>query len=246
MSQSKNSQNNDFNNPKMVSYAELSQDLLMEKMTDDSTSPEELEKIMAFLAEKDLEAKQERVDIEDRLKEQEHSTQLGKGLTNVHNAMDDMSKVVSVYAKNNEERMSKWDLVHEDYKTTVLEMLDLYRQRLNLIYSVRVNIKDTADKLIPNMELDPTKDPWDEMKRTNKEVEDTEVAFRKEIEKISDFRKAFHEMPEYKEISAKLEAVQERINGYQAEYKAITDAEDKDQEYVVDAMNKLEEAGKIL
>ena len=63
------------------------------------------------------------------------------------------------------------------------------------------------------------------MDRSNKEVEATEAAFRKEMEKVSDFTKAFHEMPEYKEITAKLAAVQERIDGYQAEYKAITDAE---------------------
>ena len=35
-------------------------------------------------------------------------------------------------------------------------------------------------------------------------MEDTEAAFKKEMEKVSDFTKAFHEMPEYKEITAKL------------------------------------------
>ena len=246
MSQNTESENNNLNNQKIASYAELSQDQLMAKLTDDSTSPEELEKIMAFLAEKDSEAQQERSDIEARLKEQEGGPHLGEGLTGVHNAMGDMSKVVGIYAKNSGERMAKWDLVHTDYKTAVLEMLDLYRQRLNLIYSVRVGLKDTADKLIPNMELDPTKDPWEEMERSNKEVEDTEAAFRKEMDKVSDFTKAFHEMPEYKEITAKLGVVQERIGEYQAEYKAITDAEDKDQEKAINAMKKVDEAGKNL
>lgn len=240
------SQNNDFNNQKLSSYADLTQGQLMAKLTDDSTSPEELEKIMAFLAEKDSEAQQERAEMEARLKDQEGGPQLGEGLTGLHNAMGDMSKVVGVYAKNSGERMAKWDLVHTDYKTAVLEMLDLFRQRLNLVYSVRVGLKDTANKLIPNMELDPTKDPWEEMDRSNKEVEDTEAAFRKEMEKVSDFTKAFHEMPEYKEITAKLEAVQERIDGYQAEYKAITDAEDKDKEKAINAMKKVDEAGKNL
>lgn len=244
MSQNNDLQNND--NQKLSSYADLTQGQLMAKLTDDSTSPEELEKIMAFLAEKDSEAQQERVEMEARLKDQEGGPQLGEGLTGLHNAMGDMSKVVGVYAKNSGERMAKWDLVHSDYKTAVLEMLELFRQRLNLVYSVRVGLKDTANKLIPNMELDPTKDPWEEMDRSNKEVEDTEVAFRKEMEKVSDFTKAFHEMPEYKEITAKLEAVQERIDGYQAEYKAITNAEDKDQEKAINAMKKVDEAGKNL
>ena len=97
--------------------------------------------------------------------------------------------------------MTKWDLVHTNYKTAVLEMLDLFRQRLNLVYYVRVGLKDTSNKLIPNMELDPTKDPWEEIDRPKKEVEDTEAAFRKEMEKVSDFTKAFHEMSEYKEIT---------------------------------------------
>ena len=52
----------------MASYAEMSQDQLMAKMTDDSTSPEELEEIMAFLAAKDSEAQQERAEMEARLK----------------------------------------------------------------------------------------------------------------------------------------------------------------------------------
>lgn len=244
MSQNNDLQNND--NQKLSSYADLTQGQLMAKLTDDSTSPEELEKIMAFLAEKDSEAQQERVEMEARLKDQEGGPQLGEELTGLHSAMGDMSKVVGVYAKNSGERMAKWDLVHSDYKTAVLEMLELFRQRLNLVYSVRVGLKDTANKLIPNMELDPTKDPWEEMDRSNKEVEDTEVAFRKEMEKVSDFTKAFHEMPEYKEITAKLEAVQERIDGYQAEYKAITNAEDKDQEKAINAMKKVDEAGKNL
>ena len=201
---------------------------------------------MAFLAEKDSEAQQEREEIGARLKEQADGPQLGEGLTGVHNAMSDMSKVVGVYAKNSGERMAKWDLVHSDYKTAVLEMLELFRQRLNLVYSVRVGLKDTANKLIPNMELDPTKDPWEEMDRSNKEVEDTEVAFRKEMEKVSDFTKAFHEMPEHKELTAKLEAVQERIDGYQAEYKAITDAEFAELDKVGDLVKKVDEAGKNL
>jgi hypothetical protein len=230
----------------MASYTNMSQDQLMAKLTDDSTSPEELEKIMAFLAEKDSETLQERVKIEARLKDQSGGPQLGEELTGVHDAVSDMSKLVSIYAKNSEERMAKWDLVHTDYKTAVLEMLDLFRQRLNLVYSVRVSLKNTADKLIPNMELDPEKDPWEEMERSNKEVEDTEEAFRKEMEKVSDFTKAFHEMPEYKEITANLETIQEKINEYQIEYKAITDAEDKDQEKATSAFKKLEEAGKNL
>jgi len=230
----------------MTSYAKLTQSQLMAKLTDDSTSPEELEKIMAFLSVKDSEAQQEKSDIEASLKEQEDGSQLGEGLTGVHNAMADMSKVVDIYAKNSGERMAKWDLVHTNYKTAVLEMLDLYRQRLNLIYSVRVGLKDTADKLIPNMELDPTKDPWEEMERSNKEVEATEAAFRKEMEKVSEFSKTFHEMPEYKEITAKLETVQEIINGYQIEYKTITDAENKDMEKATDVFKMVEEAGEKL
>lgn len=243
MSQNIDSQNNDFNDQKIPSYEEMSQDQLMAKLTDDSTSSEELEKIMAFLAEKDSDAQQERVKIEARLKEQDCDPQLGKGLTSIHNAMDDMSKVVGVYVKNSGKRMAKWDLVHADYKTAVLEMLELFRQRLNLVYSVRVSLKDTANELIPNMELDQTKDPWEEMKRSNKEVEDTEAAFKKEMEKVSDFTKAFHEMPKYKEVTAKLNLIQERIDRYQVEYKAITDAEDKDQEKMLDTLKKVEETG---
>ena len=53
------------------SHAQLSQEQLMEKLTDDSTSPEELEEIMAFLAEKDSQAHQEIADMEARLKEQD-------------------------------------------------------------------------------------------------------------------------------------------------------------------------------
>ena len=246
MSQNKNSQNNDFNNQRITSLTELSQGQLMAKLTDDSTSPEEIEKIMAFLSTKDSEEKQEIEDIKTRLKEQESEPHLGEGLTGMHNAMNNMSKVVRVYSENSEKKMAKWDLVHADYKTAVLEMLDLFTQRINLIYSVRVNLKDTADKLIPNMELDPTKDPWEEMKRSNKEVEDTEVAFRKEMEKVSDFTRAFHDMPQYKEITKKLQAVQERIDGYQAEYKAITEAEDKDQKKTTDTFKEVEEAGKNL
>tara|TARA_E500000178_G_C16949881_1_gene720700 strand:- start:89 stop:814 length:726 start_codon:yes stop_codon:yes gene_type:complete len=240
------SQYNDFNNQKLASYSELTQDQLIARLTDDSTSPEELEKIMAFLAEKDSEAQQERSNIEARLNKQYGGPQIGERLTGMHNAIGNMSKVVNIYAKNSEKRMAKWDLVHTDYKTAVLEMLDLFRQRLNLVYSVRVSLKDTSDKLIPNMELDPTKDPWEEMDRSNKEVEDTEDAFKKEMEKVTDFTKLFHEMPEYKEITAKLSAVQERINGYQMEYKAITNAEDKDQEKATNAMKKVDEAGKKL
>ena len=225
-------------------YAKMTQDQLIAKLTDDSTSSEELESIMAFLAKKDSEAQQEREQIEVGLKEQEDGPQLGKGLTGVHNALDDMSKVVDVYTNNSEERMAKWDLVHTDYKKAVIEMLDLYRQRTNLLYSVKVSLKDTADTLIPNMELDPTKDRWEEMKRTNKEVEDTEAAFRKEMEKVSDFSKAFHEMPEYKELTAKLVEVQNRINGYQLEYKTINETENKDHEKAIYAIKNLEEAGK--
>ena len=230
----------------MASYAEMSQDQLMAKMTDDSTSPEELEEIMAFLAAKDSEAQQERAEMEARLKEQEGGPQLGEGLTNMHNAVDDVVKVGGEFVKNSDVRMAKWDLVHADYKIAVLEMLDLYKQRIDLVYSVRVSLKDTANELIPNMELDQTKDPWEEMERSNKEVEDTEAAFRKEIEKVSDFTKSFHEMPEYKEISEKLKVIQERIDRYQVEYKAITDAEDKDQEKTLDALKKVEEAGEKL
>lgn len=225
-------------------YAKMTQDQLIAKLTDDSTSSEEVEKIMVFLAKKDSEAQQDREQIEVRLKEQENGPQIGEGLTGVHNALDNMSKVVNEYTNNNEERMAKWDLVHVDYKKAVLEMLDLYRQRTNLLYSVKVSLKDTADTLIPNMELDPTKDRWEEMKRTNKEVEYTEAAFKKEMEKVSDFSKAFHEMPEYKELTAKLEEVQNRINGYQLEYKTINEIEDKDQEKTIYAIKNLEEVGK--
>ena len=246
MSKRKASQNNSIDNHKMVSYTKMSQDQLMAKLTDDSTSPEELEKIIAFLAEKDSDAQQERIKIEASLKEQVDSPTLGEGLTGVHNAMSDMSKVVNTYVENSEERMAKWDLVHADYKTTVLEMLDLYRQRLDLVYSVRVSLKNTADNLIPNMEIDPEKDPWEEMERSNKEVEDSDEAFRKEMEKVSDFTKAFHEMPKYKEITAKLGEVQERINGYQSEYKAIIDAEGIDHEKTTSVFKKVEEAGKNL
>ena len=42
----------------MASYAEMSQDQLMAKLTDDKTSPDELEEIMAFLARKDSEAQE--------------------------------------------------------------------------------------------------------------------------------------------------------------------------------------------
>ena len=233
----------DDNKQQTKAYAEMSQDQLMAKLTDDKTSPDELEEIMAFLARKDSEAQEERASIAARLNEQEGGPQLGEGLATMHNAMGEMSKAVGVYAKNNEEGMAKWDLVHEGYKAAVLELMDLYEQRRDLLYSVRVSLKDTADKLVPNMELDPTKDPWEEMARFNKEVEDTEAAFKKEMEKVSDFTKAFHEMPEYKEITANLAAVQERIDGYQVEYKAITDADDKDQGKVADAFKRVEEAG---
>ena len=237
---------NSIDNHKMASYTNMNQDQLMAKLTDDSTSPEELEEIMAFLAAKDSEAQQERAEMEARLKEQEGGPQLGEGLTNMHNAVDDVVKVGGEFVKNSDVRMAKWDLVHADYKIAVLEMLDLYKQRLDLVYSVRVSLKDTADLLIPSMELDETKDPWEEMDRSNKEVEATEAAFRKEMEKVSDFTKAFHEMPEYKEITAKLAAVQERIDGYQAEYKAITDAEFAELDKVGDLVKKVEEAGKNL
>lgn len=230
----------------MSSFANLSQVQLMSKLTDESTSPEELENIMAFLAVKDEEAQQERAEIEARLKEQDCNPQLGEGITNMHNAVDEVVKVGDKFTKNSDVRMAKWDLVHADYKTTVLEMLELYKQRLDLVYSVRVSLKDTADLLIPNMELDPTKDQWEEMARCNKEVEATEAAFRKEMEKVSDFTKAFHEMPEYKEITAKLAIVQERINGYQAEYKAITDAEFAELDKIGILVEKVEETGKKL
>jgi hypothetical protein len=45
MSKRKESQNNSIDNHKMVSYTKMSQDQLMAKLTDDSTSPEELEKL---------------------------------------------------------------------------------------------------------------------------------------------------------------------------------------------------------
>ena len=51
-------------------------------------------------------------------------------------------------------------------------------------------------------------------------------------------------MPEYKELTAKLEEVQNRINGYQLEYKTINETEDKDQEKAIYAIKNLEEAGK--
>ena len=105
-------------------YAKMTQDQLIAKLTDDSTSSEEVEKIMVFLAKKDSEAQQEKEQIEVGLKEQEDGPQLGKGLAGVHNAIDNMSKVVDVYTNNSEERMAKWDLVHADYKQAVIEMLD--------------------------------------------------------------------------------------------------------------------------
>ena len=241
------SQNENLNKQIMTrSYSEMTQEQLIAKLTDDTTPPEELEDIMNFLAVKDKEAQKEKEEINERLKKQERGPNLGEGLTGMHNAISDMNKVSKVYIKNSEKRMAKWDLVHVDYKTAVLEMLDLYRQRINLIYSVKVNLKDTADNLVPNMEVDTTKDPWEEIKRINKEVEDTESAFKKEMMKVSDFTKAFHEMPEYKEITMKLGEVQERINGYQAQYKAIIDGESKDQNKAIDALKQVEEYGKKL
>ena len=236
----------DDNKQQTKAYAEMSQDQLMAKLTDDKTSPDELEEIMAFLARKDSEAQEERASIVSRLNEQEGGPQLGEGLTTMHNAMGEMSKVVGAYAKNNEEGMAKWDLVHAEYKAAVLEMIDLYEQRRDLLYSVRVSLKDTADKLVPNMELDPTKDPWEEMARSNKEVEDTEAAFKKEMEKVSSFTKAYHDMPEYKELTAKLGAVKERIAAMEAEFHALMAADDIDMANVADAMKEVEAAGKNL
>ena len=76
------------NKQQTASYAAMSQDQLMAKLTDDSTSPEELEQIMAYLAAKDAEGQQDKADLEARLKEQEGGPQLGEGLTAMHNAMD--------------------------------------------------------------------------------------------------------------------------------------------------------------
>ena len=59
----------------MASYAEMSNEQLMAKMTDGSTSSEELENIMAFLASKDAEANSDIASIESRLKEQEGGAQ---------------------------------------------------------------------------------------------------------------------------------------------------------------------------
>ena len=234
------------NKQQTASYAAMSQDQLMAKLTDDSTSPEELEQIMAYLAAKDAEGQQDKADLEARLKEQEGGPQLGEGLTAMHNAMDGIIEAGAEYSKNFGVRNAKWDLVRAGYMPAIDEMCGIYQARINLLFSVREGLADVADKLIPKAELDETKDPWEEMARFNKEVEDTEAAFKKEMEKVSDFTKAFHEMPEYKEITAKLAAVQERIDGYQAEYKAITDAEFAELDQVGDLVKKVEEAGKNL
>tara|TARA_B100001057_G_C22682109_1_gene884170 strand:+ start:130 stop:870 length:741 start_codon:yes stop_codon:yes gene_type:complete len=246
MSQNKDSQNNDFNNQKMASYAEMSQSQLMAKLTDDSTSPEELEKIMDFLTAKDSEAQQKRMEIETHLKEQESDPQLGKELTGMHNAMDGMRKATTEYVKNDEERNKKWDLVRAGYMPAIDEMCEIYKARRDLLFSVKEGLVDTADKLLPKVELDETKDPWEEMGRFNKEVEDTEAEFRKEMEKVSNFTKAYHEMPEYKELTEKLEAIKERIAVMEVEFNSIMATDDRDMVNVADAMKIVDESGKNL
>ena len=203
----------------MTSYSELSQEQIITKLNDNSTSIEELEKIMFFLAEKDTEAKQETLDIETRLKKQDIDPQIGIGLTSMHNAVDNMSKSSGEYAKNEEERSVKWDLLRKDYMPAINEMCEIYQARIQLLFSVKEDLVDIADKLIPKVELDQTKDPWMEIKRFNKEVEDTEVEFNKEIEKVSNFTKSYHNMPEYKELTIKLYAVKEKISLMEKEFE---------------------------
>ena len=208
------------------SHAELSQEQLMEKLTDDSTSSEELEEIMAFLAEKDSQAHQEIADMEARLKEQDSEPQLGEGLTGVHNAMDGMSKATTEYVNNQEKRNKKWDLVRAGYIPAIDEMCSIYQARRDLLFSVREDLPDIADKLVPKVELDETKDPWEEVVRFNKEVEDTEYQFRKEMERVSSFTKAYHVMPEYKELMDKLIEVKERISQMEKEFAVLIDTDE--------------------
>ena len=230
----------------MASYAEMSNEQLMAKMTDGSTSSEELENIMAFLASKDAEANSDIASIESRLKEQEGGAQLGEGLTGMHDAMDAMSAAVTEYATVSAQRHAKWDLLQEDDKSTMKEWLRLSAARLELLYSVRVDIGNIADKLIPKTELDETKDPWEEMARFNKEVEATEAEFKKEAEKVSSFTKAYHEMPEYKELTEKMEVCKARMATMQAEFSVLMAADDQDCANVAKAMKIVEEAGKNL
>ena len=234
------------NKQQTASYAAMSQDQLMAKLTDDSTSPEELEQIMAYLAAKDAEGQQDKADLEARLKEQEGGPQLGEGLTALHNAMDGIIEAGAEYSKNFGVRNAKWDLVRAGYMPAIDEMCGIYQARINLLFSVREGLADVADKLIPKAELDETKDPWEEMARFNKEVEDTEAAFKKELEKVSSFTKAYHDMPEYKELTAKLGAVKERIAAMEAEFHALMAADDIDMANVADAMKEVEAAGKNL
>jgi hypothetical protein len=243
---SKNKELQNFNSQEIASYAELSQDQLMKIMTNDSTSPEELENIMAFLAEKDSEAHQKRAEIEASLKNQESEPQLGEGLTRMHKAIDDVSKVTTQYVKNEAERDAKWDLVRTGYMPAIDEMCEIYQTRMDLLFSVREDLSDIAGKLVPKVDLDVTKDPWEEMRRFNKEVEDTEAEFRKEMEKVSSFTKAYHDMPEYKELTAKLETVKERIAVMEKEFEILMTEMDEDMEIVVDTMKKVDEAGKKL
>lgn len=228
------------------SHAQLSQEQLMEKLTDDSTSPEELEEIMAFLAEKDSQAHQEIADMEARLKEQDSEPQLGEGLTGIHNAMDSMSKATTEYVNNQEKRDVTWNLVRAGYMPAIDEMCSIYQARRDLLFSVREDLSDIADKLVPKVELDETKDPWEEMGRFNKEVEDTEAQFRKEMESVSSFTQAYHEMPEYQELTVKLVAVKERISLMEKEFELLMGADEQDMENVAEAMKKIDEVGKKL
>lgn len=240
MSENKDLQN--FDSQK-TAYGKMSQDQLIAKLTDDTTSPDELEKIMAFLAEKDSEAQQERVEIESNLNDQEGEPQLGEGLTSMYNAIDNMSKITTEYVKNEEKRNAKWDLVQADYMPAIDEMCEIYQARRDLLFSVKEGLMDTADNLIPKVELDETKDPWEEMRRFNKEVEDTEANFTKEMERVSSFTKAYHDMPEYKELTVKLEVIKERIADMEKEFEILTTEIDRDMGNVVDAMKIVEDAG---
>ena len=240
MSENKDLQN--FDSQK-TAYGKMSQDQLIAKLTDDTTSPDELEKIMAFLEEKDSEAQQERAEIESNLNDQEGEPQLGEGLTSIYNAIDNMSKITTEYVKNEEERNAKWDLVQADYMPAIDEMCEIYQARRDLLFSVKEGLMDTADNLVPKVELDETKDPWEEMRRFNKEVEDTEDKFTKEMERVSSFTKAYHNMPEYKELTVKLEVIKERIADMEKEFEILTTEIDMDMGNVVDAMKIVEDAG---
>ena len=240
MSENKDLQN--FDSQK-TAYGKMSQDQLIAKLTDDTTSPDELEKIMVFLAEKDSEAQQERAEIESNLNDQEGEPQLGEGLTSMYNAIDNMSKITTEYVKNEEKRNAKWDLVQADYMPAIDEMCEIYQARRDLLFSVKEGLMDTADNLVPKVELDETKDPWEEMRRFNKEVEDTEAKFTKEMERVSSFTKAYHDMPEYKELTVKLEVIKERIADMEKEFEILTTEIDRDMGNVVDAMKIVEDAG---